>query len=89
MNNFQQLFEEEKASFEEQGRNEVFNKVHSTMQFFRMLGDVAEVYLTGMIDVLSSAAGPAEEIRTRGQNASAPDRPMDGSKTKGPSEPQP
>ena len=59
------------------------------MQFFRLLGDVAEVYLTGMIDVLSSAAGPAEEIRTRGQNASAPDRPMDGSKTKGPSEPQP
>lgn len=82
MNNFKRLFEEEEAAFEQMGRNEVFANLQTTMLFFRMLGDVAEVYLTGMVDVLSSASSPnTDPIR---KNINPPDQPLSGPPPLGP-----
>ena len=85
MNNFHRLYEEEEAAFVREGNQEVLQNIQGTLHFFRMLGDVADVYLSGMLGVL--AAGNSAVPRNQSVQSNAPDQPPRGPAPDGPQEP--
>jgi len=85
MNNFHRLYEEEEAAFVREGNKEVLQNIQGTLHFFRILGDVADVYLSGMLGVLT-ASNPNVPPK-QSAASSAPDQPLRGPDPDGPLEP--
>lgn len=92
MNNFQRLYEEEELRFKEADSQEVLSSIQGTLRLFRMIGDVADIYLNNMVGVLVDAIDPGPGTggsdTTNGPVPPAPsDRPVNGPEDKGPSGP--
>ncbi|MBX2873085.1 MAG: hypothetical protein KTR30_13320 [Saprospiraceae bacterium] len=61
MNNFQQLLNEEEENYQNQDyHDEIRNNLEGTFGFFRFFGQIVEVYLPQMVDVLVMASGAEE-----------------------------
>lgn len=61
MNNFQQLLNEEEENYQNQDyHDEIRNNLENTFGFFRFFGQIVEVYLPQMVDVLVMASGAEE-----------------------------
>lgn len=92
MNNFQRLYEEEELRFTEADNREVLNSIQGTLRLFRMIGDVADIYLNNMVGVLVDAIDPhhsAEDMDSgRGPTRPAPpDGPLTNPRSTGPEKP--
>lgn len=92
MNNFQRLYEEEELRFNEADNREVLDSLQGTLRFFRMLGDVADIYLNNMVEVLVDAIDPGTGRGDAGatndsSNPIPPDAPADEPADDGPSRP--
>lgn len=62
MNNFQQLLNDDEEDYQRQGVNEeIRNNLEGTFGFFRFFGQIVEVYLPQMVDVLVMASGAEEK----------------------------
>ena len=85
MNNFHRLYEEEEAAFVREGNQEVLQNIQGTLHFFRILGDVADVYLSGMLGVLTASNPPVSDSQSAASNA--PDQPPRGPSPDGPQMP--
>lgn len=89
MNNFQRLFDEEERAFAEAGNEEVLNKVQGTLQLFRIVGEVADIYLSSVLSVLVTAVDPDTDMEQLSSGTVPP--PSDGAVEdpglKGPKEP--
>ncbi len=71
MNNFQQLEEEQARQYNGAPRQSVQNNLWQTIGVFKFIGQIVEVYLPSMIEVLISAAGGNNPER-RGRSTSRP-----------------
>jgi len=90
MNNFQRLYEEEELRFAEADNQEVLNSIQDTLRFFRMIGDVADIYLNNMVGVLVDTIdyAPNTEDRMRGAYGASPsDAPAVNGTPQDPGEP--
>jgi len=85
MNNFHRLYEEEEAAFVREGNQEVLQNIQGTLHFFRILGDVADVYLSGMLGVLTATNTAVPGNQSASSNA--PDQAQRGPAPDGPQEP--
>lgn len=56
MNNFQQLLNDDEDNYKDH-QEEIRNNLEGTFGFFRFFGQVLEVYLPQMVDVLVMASG--------------------------------
>jgi len=57
MNNFDNLFEEEENSFDPQKKREVKAGIWQALGTYRFVGQIVDVYLPAMVDVLVSCVG--------------------------------
>lgn len=57
MNNFQKLMEEEEQNLGIQGQNNIHSNVWGTLGIFRFIGEIVDVYLPKVFDLLVVAAG--------------------------------
>jgi hypothetical protein len=57
MNNFQKLFEEDSNNIPSHHYDRIEEAVWGNLGFFRLLGDVAEIYMTKMVGVMIMATG--------------------------------
>lgn len=61
MNNFQQLLNDDEENYhQDQVHEEIRNNLEGTFGFFRFFGQIVEVYLPQMVDVLVMASGAEE-----------------------------
>jgi hypothetical protein len=96
-NNFQRLLDEDVNRLESEDAGQykrIMGSVTSSLGFFRMLGDVADLYMSRAIGVMIMAAGgPAPDSKKDPASApkstpsSAPDRPNNDPGKAGPQGP--
>ncbi len=75
MNNFQQLEDEQARQYDTTRRQSVHNNLMGTIGVFKFIGQIVDVYLPAMIDVLVSAAGGNGSGRRSGGGSSGLARP--------------
>jgi len=78
MNNFQQLEEEQARQYDTTRRQSVQNNLMGTIGVFKFIGQIVDVYLPAMIDVLISAAGGNSSGRRGGSSSGLARPPSEG-----------
>lgn len=82
MNNFQQLLELESRRMKQEDSDRILQNVWGSLGFLRMLGDVADIYVSKVMDVLVIASSeelppePTEGNASPSGTNHAPDQPQ-------------